>query len=107
MLLSWIGNNIYHLEIRLYYWILGGTVAYSLSMIPHYALYALDRDRAIIITHVMALPIFAFGTLFLSYWSKLYAVPAGVLASMIFVLIGKLAFYLKFSPPPKSRSQAL
>ena len=107
MLLSWIGRSIYQSEIGLYYWILAGTVAYSLSMIPHYALYALGRDRAIIITHVIALPIFAFVTLIVSYWSRLYAVPAGVFASMIFVLIGKLTFYLKFSPPAELHHQAL
>lgn len=97
MLLDWIGRDIYQSQIALYYWILGGMVAYSLSMIPHYALYALRHDRAIVASHVAGLLTFFAATMALSQISQTHAVPIGVFASMLAVLVWKMKAYVNIS----------
>lgn len=95
LLLGWLGDPIYQSEINLYYWVLGGVIVLSLSMAPHYALYALGEDRAIIASHLAALLVFVATTLGLSQVSRLYAVPVGVLISMAAVLLWKTVAYLR------------
>lgn len=106
VLLAWIDEPVYESQISLYYWVLAGTVAYSLSMIPHYALYALSCDRTIIMSHIVALPVFALVTLFAADRSELYAVPIGVLVSMMVVLAWKIVACAKFLPNPERRPQS-
>ena len=95
VLLGWIDQSIYLSHMDLFYWVLAAVIAYSLSMIPHYALYALGRDRTIIASHVAALLLFAAATWVLTGISRLYAVPIGVLIAMSAVLVWKTAAYLK------------
>jgi O-antigen/teichoic acid export membrane protein len=93
-LLKWIGRDIYQAEIGIYYFILAGFILVSISMAPHYALYALGRDRMIIVSHLAALPVFVVTTLVFIPLSRTYAVPVGVLAAMLVILLWKTAVYL-------------
>ena len=95
LLLKWIGKDLFLEHIQLYYWILAATAAYSLAMVPHYALYAMGHDRPIIASHVTGLSVFVVATLVLSTIYRTYAVPIGVLIAMSVVLLWKGAAYLK------------
>lgn len=94
-LLGWIGREIYIAQIGLYYWVLAARIVYSLAMVPHYALYAMGRDRPIIASHVAGSMVFIVATLALTQLSRPYAVPIGVLVAMFVVLLWKSAAYLK------------
>lgn len=94
-LLGWIGSEIYIAHLDLYYWVLAARIIYSLSMVPHYALYALGRDRPLIASHLAGLGVFFITTLAFTQVSRPYAVPIGVLISMLVVLLWKSAAYLK------------
>lgn len=93
-LISWIGKDIYLSESGLYYWVLATAIAYGLSMVPHYGLYALGKDRQIIASHVAALLVFVSSTAALSPVSGSYAVPIGALVAMTVVFLWKMAAYL-------------
>ncbi|HWK42602.1 MAG TPA: oligosaccharide flippase family protein [Croceibacterium sp.] len=95
ILLSWIGEKIYLSEISLYYWVLAAMISYSLSMVPHYALYARGNDRTIIASHLAALPVFGATTWLMLRISPSEAVPAGVFVAMTTVLMWKTIAYLK------------
>lgn len=94
MLLGWIDQSIYLSAINLYYWVLAAMIFFSLSMIPHYALYALGHDRAIIASHVAALLVFVATTWGMTWVSPTYAVPIGVVVAMGAVFLWKTAAYL-------------
>jgi len=94
-LLGWIGRSIYSSRMDLYGLVLAATVAHSLSMAPHYGLYALGRDRDIIAGHLIALIIFAVTTWCAAHISTSNAVPVGVLVAMTSVLVWKTAAYLR------------
>lgn len=95
ILLNWIGKPVYLSAIDLYYWVLVASIFFSLSMIPHYALYALGHDRTIILGHLMALLFFGVTTTGFAAVSATYAVPIGVLVAMVAVLIWKSWAYFR------------
>ncbi len=57
-LLVWVGNDIYIQYLYLLHWLLLAMTFYSLSMIPHVALYAFDKDKAITYSQLAALAAF-------------------------------------------------
>lgn len=57
-LLGWLGNDIYLRYVELLHWLLLSISFYSLSMIPHVALYAFDKDRTITYSQVAGLGFF-------------------------------------------------
>ena len=97
VLLNWIGRDVYHAQIGLYYWVVAAMIAYLLSMVPHYALYAQGRDRPIVASHLASLVVFAAATLAMTAVSRTYAVPVGVFTAMTMVLLWKTAVYVKIS----------
>lgn len=92
-LLAWIDKPTYYENAPLYTWILLGTVSYSLSLIPHYALYALRLDRHIIIPQLLALPVFAVCGHVLLGVDRIHAIPIAVFCAMTFILLWKSAAY--------------
>ena len=103
VLLGWVGSEIYIAQIGIYYWVLGAVIAYSLAMVPHYALYATGHDRPIIASHVVGLVVFIMGTLALTQVSRPYAVPMGVFLAMFVVLFWKSVAYLQILFGARSR----
>lgn len=97
ILLNWIGRDVYQAQIGLYYWIVAAMIAYSLGMVPHYALYAQGRDRPIVASHLASLAVFAGATHAMTTVSHTYAVPIGVFTAMTTVLLWKTAVYVKIS----------
>lgn len=97
ILLNWIGRDVYHAQINLYYWIIAAMIFYSLGMIPHYALYAQRQDRSIVASHLASLIVFALVTLGTITRSRAYAVPVGVFSAMAVIFIWKTFVYLRIS----------
>lgn len=97
ILLNWIGRDVYHAQIDLYYWAVAAMIVYSLGMVPHYALYAQGQDRPIVVSHLASLFVFTGVTLGTITLSRTYAVPVGVLAAMTVILLWKTAAYIRIS----------
>jgi O-antigen/teichoic acid export membrane protein len=96
-LVQWLDRPIYLEMFDLAYWcVLVGVLA-SLSMIPHFALYACRRDRAIVLIHLLSLPVFLLAGFFLIPLMEAAAVPAALAASFLFILIGKAVAYSQWS----------
>lgn len=92
-LLDWVGNPLYKHAIGLYPWILGATLVNAIGLVPHYALYALGRDKSIVHSHLAALPVFGLFTWALASVYPIVAVPAGLLAAFAFILVWKTLAY--------------
>lgn len=66
-LIDLIGKPYLHSYIHYFYYLMIIQVIYCISTVPHYVLYALGNDKAIIISHLVALLIFLlFSFLFIS-----------------------------------------
>lgn len=94
-LLDWLGKEVYLNNYSIFYWLLAATIINAFSMIPHYGVYARKHDRAIIRSHIIALPIFIATSTLLSLLTAVYAVPIGLCITQLFILIWKLQAYIK------------
>lgn len=95
--LTLIGKEIFFNHLNYFYFLLFIQTIYCLSMIPHYILYALNKDAHIIQSQVIALFIFTIFTfLFLHLIHDISAVFIGLTASFAFILFYKTLFSLKF-----------
>jgi hypothetical protein len=65
----------------------------ALGTVPHFALYAIRRDRPIICSHLAALPAFIVvtwvSTKVLPVSQELFAVPLGLNAAFLLILLWK------------------
>jgi|TARA_R100000049_G_C1944774_1_gene89638 hypothetical protein len=93
--IDWLEQPVYERNICIYYWSLSGIIFLSLSMIPHYALYALKSDRSIILSHMSALIFFCTLVPKLSDKLGYISVPIAVSASMSILLLTKLVAYFR------------
>ena len=92
-LLQWINKPLYLESIWLYPWLLLATVINALGMAPHYALYAQQRDKAIIGSHVGAMLLFVLAVWLLSHTLPTLAVPLGLVIFFTVILVSKAAAY--------------
>lgn len=97
-LLVWLNKPLYLENENLFPWTLAITLLYSMSMIPHFALYAQGFDRPIIHSHIASLLIFILVTWLLSQNWPLQAVPAGLCIAFLFILIWKSVAFLRLTP---------
>lgn len=97
-LLDWLGKSVYLDNYTLFYWLLLATILNALGMIPHYAVYAQKQDRSIIQSHLAALPIFIVVTAIATQWTSIYAIPIGLCASQLAIIVWKLKAYLQLTP---------
>lgn len=88
-LLSWTGKTLFFNYIIIYKWLMVATVLNALGMIPHYALYAKNKDKPIIYSHVMCIFVFVASTAIISKWNSVTAVPIGLTIAFFFVFIWK------------------
>ena len=86
-LLTWIGNPIYQQHIHWYPWLLSAIILNGLGLVPHYALYARQCDRSIIINHLSSLPIFCFSTLLFSFKYSAFSVIIGLNVTFAVILL--------------------
>ncbi|THF57640.1 lipopolysaccharide biosynthesis protein [Pseudothauera rhizosphaerae] len=95
--IDWLDNPIYAQHYPLLYWTVLGAVLFALSMVPHYGLYALRRDRPIILTHLVSLPLFAICTLIFTTPLDDRAVPAAAAAAFAFLFGAKYMAFRRSS----------
>lgn len=98
-LLGWIDNPVYKDRVGLYPLILSATVLSAISMIPHYALYARNFDRPIILSHIVGLCVFVAATWLMSRNGSVVAVPIGLNFAFLSILLIKGAAYLHLLTP--------
>lgn len=106
-LLDWIGKAAYKDALGLYPWLLMATVINALGLSPHYGLYARGCDKPIIYSHLVALPIFALSTWASSRYFSVLAVPIGLNAAFISILVWKTIAYRRLSDDSIVLEQAL
>ena len=97
-LLIWLNKPLYLAHKSIFLWTLLITLLYSLSMVPHYALYAQGLDRPIIHSHITSLLIFIPVTWLLSRYWPLQAVPAGLCIAFVFILLWKCLAFVRLTP---------
>ena len=93
-LLLWVGKDLYINSFQMFYWILVATIINALALIPHFALYALGRDRDIIHGQILALLLFIVGTFLLKDRYGALAIPQSLSLSFFGLLIYKSYFYI-------------
>lgn len=97
-LLLWLDKPLYLDNKSLFPWTLLITLLYSLSMIPHYALYAQRQDRPIIQSHIASFILFIPTTWILSLHWPLLAVPMGLCIAFAFILFWKCLAFIRLTP---------
>jgi O-antigen/teichoic acid export membrane protein len=95
LVLDLIGKEIYHNSVYLLPWLLLALSLYALSSIPQYCLYACNCDRPIILSHILALPVFVGSCMFFSTIYKELAIPISMVTVFLFVFIFKLISWMK------------
>lgn len=98
VLLAWLDKAEYREHSYLFPWVLAATVLFALSMIPHYALYALGKDRPIVTGHIAALLIFIASTWLLSGIQQTLAVPQALCMAFGSLLLWKVVAYVALTP---------
>jgi len=88
-LLAWTGKVIYFQYLNVFYWLIVATLFNAFGMISHYALYAQGKDKPIIYSHLSSILIFIVITYLLSKWTTVLAVPIGLTASFLYILVFK------------------
>lgn len=88
-----IDKNIYSENSFLFYMLFAAMFFQALSYVPHYGLYAKNKDKAIILSGVCSLFIFLVAVVFLSFWDVIYAIPASLIVTYVFVLAWKWRAY--------------
>lgn len=98
-LLRWIGSLVYIEALGLYPLILLAIILNALSMVPHYALYAIGGDRPILYSHIVSIIFFVVTTWVASNFTLKYAVPIGLVFAFGLIFVWKAAAYLMSSRP--------
>ena len=97
-LLKLLSNPIYLAQIKMFPWLLMAMVLNAFSLVPHYALYAQGRDKAIIFSHFASFIFFVLVTFIVSRFLPVQAVPISVCFTFLFLFILKSFALLAFSP---------
>ncbi|MBC7620598.1 MAG: oligosaccharide flippase family protein [Candidatus Saccharibacteria bacterium] len=92
-LFAWLDKPVYSQYFSLLYWAVLAAALFSISMIPHYGLYAHRRDRPIILSHLASLPIFAIAVYLFSTVLREAAIPAAMAFTFLFLLFTKTLFF--------------
>lgn len=96
-LLSWIGNAAYQRVDGLFPWLMLALALQSLSLPFHFALYAMNRDRQLILSQVAGALAFVATASALTAAGFIAAVPAAVAVCFSVVLLAKVRAYLAAS----------
>ena len=97
-LLHWLGKPLYLEQKAMFPWVLLGAFLYALGMVPHYGLYAQNRDRPIIQSHIASLVVFVAATwLFSQTWPQL-AVPLGLCLAFVSIALWKSYAFFRLTP---------
>lgn len=95
-LLNWLGNSFYKENIRIFYIILPAIFLYSLSMIPHFGLYAKGVDFPNYLGQILAFVIFLFFSFSIKLEDKMLIVPISLCCSFLFLFVWKSLSLIKY-----------
>jgi O-antigen/teichoic acid export membrane protein len=93
LILNWIGKPVYISMYGAFNWLLLGTVFFSLSMVPHFGLYAKGLDRIILNSHIVGLIVFICVAWLFCEIDPALAIPYAFCAAFSAVLIFKTIKY--------------
>lgn len=93
--LVFFGKDFFYSYIYIYPWVGGAVCIYCLSMVPHYMLYAMGRDKCIVLSHVLGLSVFVVCSLTLGR-SEL-TIPYALCIAFTMVFLLKSAGYYFYS----------
>lgn len=91
--LEWTERDIYTDHLPLLWVLLGAAVAYAAGLVPQSGLYAMRKDKSILIANISSLIIFAILTVGLAAVLPLFAVPLGLLGSFVWVCLFRIWLY--------------
>lgn len=94
-LLLWLDKPAYLGNVEVLYFLLLSIALNAFSMVPHYGIYAMSRDRHIIFSHVIAFLAFVMLAYILTQWSKIYGVPMALCGAFGVMLVYKTLAYSK------------
>lgn len=92
-ILMFIGKGVYLENIDLLGWLILAATLQVLSMIPHYGLYADNKDKSIVACHIASIVIFGLGVTFLKSNYSFYAIPVSLVLAFLSLLISKSIYY--------------
>lgn len=87
-----IGKPVYANSVYLLYWVLAFTAIQVASIVPHLALYALDKDRSIVLSQVCGFCVFLL-VFFLLKPAGIVSVMLGLCAAWMVIVVWKTAAY--------------
>lgn len=96
--LNWLGKEAYSSSIYIFYWVALAAILNAIGLVPHYALYAMDKDRLIIISHILALIVFIGGVFLLKPHTSILSIPQSMSVAFAFILTWKSIFYFLDHP---------
>lgn len=91
-LLHWLDRALYSEYVAFLPWLLLAFSINALSMLPHYCLYAAQKDRSIILPHLIA-PFIFLGSLFLFQSLNVFAVIYALLCTMVWLVLSKAIYW--------------
>lgn len=92
-LLFWLQKEVYSQHVGILYLLLVAIAIFAISMVPHYGVYAMSKDRHIVASHILTLGVFLVSVAALQIFFSLYAVPLALCAAFVFMAICKTASY--------------
>ena len=95
VVISFIGKPIYLEHMNVFWILLCMAFVYSLSMVPHYGLYAKGKDKSILISHFLGAFVFFISVISLVEQFPFSAVAYGLVFSFVAVAFLKLYFFYK------------
>lgn len=93
--LSWVDKPVYTRHLHVLWLLLGMTVIYALSMVPHYGLYARGADKHLVIAHVSALLVFGIVVALAAGVAPLSATPIALVSAFTWMGIFKTWCYCR------------
>lgn len=100
-ILLWVGNPVHESYLGLFPWVMSAIAIYGISQVPHWGLYALGKDRVIVLSHVAAFMAFIIVTWISSDAFGPYAVLIGVNVAFGTILALKAVAYLRLTRPAR------
>ncbi|ARU26810.1 hypothetical protein [Cellvibrio sp. PSBB006] len=70
-------------------------ILFCISMVPHYALYAMNRDRDIIINHIFGFFVFCFFVAIVIVFGNFYQIPLALVFSFSYMAVSKFLILKK------------
>lgn len=97
-LLLWLDRSVYSEHKSLLFWLLGVNFLYCVSMVPHYVLYAQNKDKEIVMSHFVTLLVFLLVLFSVTFVNPIYIVPLSLCLAFAVLLLLKSVMAIKYFP---------